>query len=409
VKLTESLAAPLVEAIRLQYEKKIAAKETEVSHREATMRQQAEKLAIEKQAIDQKVAEQLKTERQKIVAEESARLKQIAASDTERAARELAELRDVLKQRDEKLAEAQKKQADAIRKERELDDARREMDLTIEKRVTELSTVAREAAKKDADEQSRQKVREKELVIQQMQTQIDELRRKSEQGSQQLQGEVQEIELEHLLRREFKLDTIEPVAKGEFGGDILHRVVGPGGQSCGTILWESKRTKNWSDGWLPKLRNDQRAAKADVAAIVSQALPKEIKNLNLVDNVWIVDPNCVVAVAVVLRQMLIEVSSARASVDGQQTKMELVYTYLVGPRFRQRVEAIVEKFTDMSRDLDKERTAMTRIWAKRQEQIRCVLESTSGLYGDLQGIAGRSLAEIDGLSLKAIEGPADDL
>jgi hypothetical protein len=405
VKLTESLAAPLVDQLRQQYERKLAAKDADVLQRETAVRQQTEKLATEKQAMADAIAAQIKIERQKIVAEESARLKLMAASDLEQRTREMAELREVLKQRDEKLAEAQKRQADAMRKERELDDARREMEVTIEKRIAESLVSARDLAKKEADEQSRAKVREKEMIIQSMQTKIEELSRKAEQGSQQLQGEVLEVELEETLRSEFKFDTIEPVGKGEFGGDILHRVIGPAGQMCGTILWESKRTKNWSDGWLPKLRDDQRAAKADVAAIVSQALPKNVHTLDLVDNVWIVEPRCVVPIAVVLRQMLIELSSARKAIDGQQTKMELVYQYLVGPRFRQRIEAIVEKFRDMREDLDKERKGMTRLWAKREEQMRCVLESTSGLYGDLQGIAGRTLAEIDGLSLEALEGP----
>jgi len=236
-----------------------------------------------------------------------------------------------------------------------------------------------------------------------MQRQIEDLRRKAEQGSQQLQGEAQEIELESLLRARFPRDLIEPVAKGEFGGDVLHHVLGPGGQTCGTILWECKRTKNWSDGWLAKLRDDQRSAKADVALIVSSALPRNVDTFDLVDSVWVADPRFAVPLVIALRQSLIDLAASRLAQDGQQTKMELVYAYLTGPRFRHRVEAIMEKFTDMQADLDRERKTMMRLWAKREEQLRGVLESTAGLYGDLQGIAGRAMPEIDSLDLLLIE------
>jgi hypothetical protein len=177
-----------------------------------------------------------------------------------------------------------------------------------------------------------------------MQRQIEQLRRKAEQGSQQLQGEVFELELESLLRAKFPQDIIDPVAKGDFGGDALQGIVGPLGQRCGSILWELKRTKNWSDAWLPKLRDDQREAKADIALIVSNALPKGTQTFDLIEGVWVSETRCAIPLAIALRQSLIEISAARQAGEGQQTKMELVYQYLTGPGFRHRVEAIVEKF-----------------------------------------------------------------
>jgi hypothetical protein len=188
-----------------------------------------------------------------------------------------------------------------------------------------------------------------------------------------------------------------------YGGDVTHRVNGPLGQPCGTILWESKRTKNWSDGWLAKLREDQRAAKAEIAVIVSQALPKGVDTFDLVDGVWVTHPRAALPVAMTLRHTLLEVSLARQSSEGQQTKMEMVYQYLTGPRFRQRVQAIVEAFSSMQEDLDKEKRAITKQWAKREEQIERVMGATVGMYGDLQGIAGRSLQEIEGLGFAALE------
>jgi hypothetical protein len=236
-----------------------------------------------------------------------------------------------------------------------------------------------------------------------MQKQIEELRRKAEQGSQQLQGEVLELQLEAMLQAKFPHDRIEPVPKGEHGGDILHRVVLPSGVVCGTILWESKRTKNWSDGWLAKLREDQRTAKAEIAVVVSAVLPKGVDTFDHIDGIWVTHPRAILPVALSLRQTLIEVNSARQASEGLQTKTELVYQYLTGPRFRQRVQAIVESFSAMKEDLDKERKVIMKQWAKRDEQIERVMQSTVGMYGDLQGIAGKTIQEIEGLELKALE------
>ena len=214
---------------------------------------------------------------------------------------------------------------------------------------------------------------------------------------------MQELELESLLSARFPRDTIEPVPKGEHGGDVLHRVVGPLGQVCGTILWESKRTKNWSDGWLGKLREDQRAAKAEIAIIISQVLPKDVESFDWIDHVWVAHPRVAMPVAATLRQSLVDLAMARQAAEGQQTKMEMVYQYLTGPRFRHRVQAIVEAFSSMQEDLDREKKAITKQWAKREEQIDRVMQATVGMHGDLQGIAGKSLQEIEGLELKALE------
>lgn len=403
IKLTESLAAPLIDATRRQYEQKMAQKDADVAAREATIREQQEAITKARESIDDQVAAKLTVQKEQIAAEEAKKARLLLGSDLDQKTRELANLQEVLGDRDKKLAEAQQSQADLIRKQRELDDAKREVDLTIEKRVQESLGTVRDRAKLEAEEGLRFKVLEKEEQIASMQRQIEELRRRADQGSQQLQGEVQELELESLLRVKFPRDIIEPVAKGEFGGDVLHRVIGPQGQLCGTILWESKRTKNWSDAWLPKLRDDQRAAKAEIALIVSHVLPKGIDTFDLVDGVWVTEARCAISVAIALRQTLIELSAARQASDGQQTKTEMVYSYLTGPRFRHRVEAIVEKFSDMQADLDKERKMMTRSWAKREEQIRGVIESTAGTYGDLQGIAGRNLQEIEGLDIPLLE------
>ena len=409
IKLTESLAAPLIASTRQQFEAQLAQKDSDIAQRESAMREKEKALTDAKRDLDDQVADQvasqLKTERARVVAEEAKKAKAASANELDAKALELAELQDVLKERDAKLAEAQKAQAELIKKQRELDDAKRELDLTIEKRVQDGLTEVRTLAKREAEDGMRLKVAEKDQTITSMQQKIEELKQKAEQGSQQLQGEVLELELEleNLLRSKFPFDLIEPVPKGEFGGDALHRVNSQSGTHCGSILWESKRTRNWSDGWLAKLREDQRSAKAEVCVLVSQVLPKGVENFDLVDGVWITSPRVAIPVAIMLRQGLLQISQTRALSDGVQTKTEMVYQYLTGPRFRQRVEAIVEAFSNMQDDLDKERKVITKQWAKRQEQIERVMGATVGMYGDLQGIAGKSLQEIEGLELKALD------
>jgi hypothetical protein len=223
---------------------------------------------------------------------------------------------------------------------------------------------------------------------------VEELKRKLEQGSQQTQGEAFELELENLLRGKFPLDLIEPVAKGETGGDIVQTINGQLDAPAGVILWELKNTKNWSDTWLPKLRDNKRAAKADVALIISTALPKGVETFDLVDGVYVAHPRCAVPVALTLRQGLLEIANARATQAGQQSKAEQVYQYLTGSRFKQRIEAVVERFKDMREDIDKERKFMVKAWAKREAQVSAMIESTVGMVGDLHGIMGQAMPEI---------------
>ncbi|MBB4427606.1 hypothetical protein GGD66_006189 [Bradyrhizobium sp. CIR48] len=403
IKLTESLAAPLIAETRRKFDQQLAAKEADFGRREALLRQASEEIAKAREAVDEQVAAKLKAERSSIVETEAKRARLAIADELGARDRQLADLQQMLTANNEKLAAAQKIQADMLRKERELDDAKREVELTIETKVQQALAAVREKAKLEAEDGFKARVAEKEAQIAGMNRQIEELRRRAEQGSQQLQGEALELELESLLRNQFPRDLIEPVPKGDFGGDVLHRVFGPGGQTCGTILWESKRTKRWSDDWLTKLRSDQRAAKAEVALIVSSALPKDVETFGLVDNVWVAEPRFAVPLAIVLRHGLIDLAGSRQAQEGQQTKMEMMYGYLTGPRFRHRIDAIVEKFTDMQADLDRERKTMMRLWAKREEQLRGVLDSTAGLYGDLQGIAGRAMQEIESLDVLMIE------
>ena len=335
--------------------------------------------------------------------EEAEKAKKAASTDLTEREKELSELRDTLKTRDVKLAQAQKDQAEALRIKQEFEDAKRELDLNVQKQINERLATVREEARKEAENEQKLKVSEKDLLISQMQQKIEELRRRSEQGSQQSQGEVLELELESLLRNKFLTDIIEPVAKGVSGADVTHKVMGNTGEHCGTILWEFKRTKNWSEGWLEKLRDDRHKAKADVAIIASQSLPDTIKSFGIIDGIWVVHFNYIVPLASLLRRSLVELSAVRQSKVGQQTKTEMMYSYLTSNEFRLRVEAVVESFSNLKEDLDSEKKTILKQWAKREKEINKAIEAIVGMYGDMQGIAGKSLPEIKGLSFEGLE------
>ena len=274
IRLTESLAAPLIAATRQQYEQRLAQQAAEIKQREQHLSEreaQTEAASRNLQAqVAEQVATQLQTERAQLMQAASQQAKLAVAAELQHQARELADLQEVLKSRDEKLAEAQNAQAELLKKQRELDDAKRELELTVEKRVQTSLAEVRGSARKEAEEGLKLKVMEKDQTIASMQQKIEELKQKAEQGSQQLQGEVQELELENLLRIKFPYDQIEPVPKGEFGGDALQRVFSPSGQASGTLLWETKRTKNWSDTWLTRTATSALAARWSSRNLVSQ-------------------------------------------------------------------------------------------------------------------------------------------
>lgn len=403
IRLTESLAAPLLEETRRHFQEQMAQKDAEVALKTDALRKDKEEVARARGQIEDQVTQRLAAERDQLSATEAKKARQAAAAELRAKEAEAAELRMMLEANNTKLAEAQQAQASLIRKQRELDDAKRELELTVEKRVQSSVHAIRSKARQDADEAARLRISEKDQTIDSMARTIEELKRKAEQGSQQIQGEVFELELEEVLRARFPTDLIEPVAKGDLGADLVHQVNGSIGQPAGIILWESKRTKAWSDAWLAKLRDDQRRCGADIALIISHALPKNVEHFDFMEGVWVAHPRCALPVAMSLRQTLIEISGLRMVQQGQQTKMEQVYGYLTGNKFRQRVEAVIEKFNDMRDDLDKERKFMNRQWAKRETQILAVVESTAGMVGELQAIAGKAMPEIPSLDIPLLE------
>jgi hypothetical protein len=228
---------------------------------------------------------------------------------------------------------------------------------------------------------------------------IEDLKRKSEQGSQEMQGEVLEIDIQAALERQFPHDLIRPVPKGMTGADLLQDVRDSALAPCGQIIWEVKNTKHWQAAWLDKLKADQREAGAALAILVTATLPEGMRGFAQMHGVWVTDLLHYPMLAVALRDQLQQVAFARVAGQGKNEKMELLYQYLAGDEFRHRVEAIVEAFTALRGQLDKERRAMNKHWAEREKQLERVITSTTGMYGALQGIIGQGLAAIPALEL----------
>lgn len=385
IELAESMAGPILEKMKKDNAERIEAMRQDMVKERTQLR-----AAIEAEAFEKATA--LSDTREKELRK--------TLNDTIKKAGQLEEL---MEDNNAKLAAAQAAQAAALKQQRELETQRRELELTIEGRVSAEIEKARVEAKWAAENAMDLKVKEKEQQIASMQTVIAELKQKSEQGSMQVQGEVQELELEKVLRAKFPFDVIAEVDKGINGADCIQEVKDASGTLCGSIIWESKRTKSWSDGWLVKLRDDQRSAKSDIAILVTQVLPKEVKSFDIIDGVWVCKLETAVPLACALRQSLLEVANAKESNKGVKSKTEMLYSYLTGLQFKQRVQAIVEAFTTMQEDLFREKKAITKSWAKREEQITNVMESTVGMYGDIQGIAGKAVKEIPGLDVRQIE------
>jgi hypothetical protein len=303
-----------------------------------------------------------------------------------RVAQELAGLKNQVKDQAKDLEEARRLELSMRKREREFARKQQELELTVAREIdNERTRLVTETQERLADEH-RLKDAEKERQLGDMRRQIEDLKRKAEQGSQQLQGEAGEGELESLLRANFPSDEISAIGQGVRGADVHQVVIDPRGGKIGAILWECKNTRNWSDGWIAKLKQDQRSLHADVAVLVTATLPKGCTRFALIDGVLVTDFACAAGLAAVLRANLCQLAQTRRAAMSKEESLELLYRYLSGVEFRHRVEAVVEAFTAMRHDLDQERRAAERQWARRSRQIDAVTFNVSGMYGDLQGL-----------------------
>jgi len=376
--------------------------DAEVKKKEQELSQKEQALSDKEKALEEDFVQKINIEKSKLEEEAKKKAEQTVAI-------ELEDLKAQVTEKEQKLLEAQNVELEIRKQRRELEERQRTLELEMTRKLDDEREKIKEETLSIFTEEHRLKDLEKDKKIGDMLRQIEDLKRKAEQGSQQTQGEVLELELEEMLKTNFPLDNLEPVGKGKRGADILQRVHNQSGQYCGTIIWESKRTKGWSDGWIDKLKDDQREAKAEIAVLVSIALPKEVNNFALMNGIWVTNFQLAICLAGTLRINLVQVANAKLSEVGKYEKMEVLYSYLCGPEFRQKVEAIVEAFSLMRKDLDHEKRTMIKNWSKREKQIDRVINNISGMFGSMQGIMGASLPEIKSLELRAlIEDAASD-
>jgi len=391
--LSEAITHSIREEIQKEFEKDIKKKEEELVQKENL-------LSTKEKAIQEEIAKKLALERVKIEEETKKRLE-------ESMYLRIKDLQEELKQKEEKLEEMRKTELQLRKERRELEDRQKSLELEIARRLDEEREKIRQEAESRIAEEHRLKDLEKDKKINDLLKDIEELKRRAEQGPIQLRGEVLELELEDLLKAHFPTDQIEPVSKGKRGADVLQKVYSPMGQFCGTIIWEAKRTKNWSDGWIDKLKEDQREAKAEIAVIVTTAMPKDVSNFQLIDGIWVTEYPLAPCLAMALRINLIQVAQEKRSAVGKHEKMEALYSYFSGTEFSQKVEAIIKAFISMKNDLESEKAAMYKIWAKREKQIERVITNITQMYGDMQGIIGASIPEIKSLELKSLIEPGE--
>jgi hypothetical protein len=298
----------------------------------------------------------------------------------------------------------QKKELDLLRDKNALEEKQKNLEVEIEKRFLEKRKEIEESAIKREQELFDLKTKEYKLQMEQQQKLIEELKRKSEQGSMQLQGESQELLLEEILKENFPFDVIEEVGKGVEGADCIQVIRNNSGVICGKIIYESKRTKAWSNGWIDKLKTDMRNSGCDVAILVSQVFPKDMDKFGEKDGVWLCNFSEVASVSSLLRNSIVKIHEAQKSQENKGDKMQMLYNYLTGNEFRGQMESIVEGFMAMKQSIMKERIQMEKLWKEREKQLEKVLLSTSGMYGSVKGIAGASVVDIPLLE----GGTADD-
>lgn len=303
------------------------------------------------------------------------------------------------KERVEKLTDQISELLDEIKKLREKDEER---EIEMKKKLIREEEKIKIEVRTKADEEHKLKDLEKDNKLQQALDQIESLKTKIQQGSQQTQGETLELELETKLREEFPTDKILEVKKGQRGADIEQEVVDKLGRRCGKILWESKNAE-WSNGWISKLKEDQRQAKADLAVLVTVNLPDGVDSFAYRDGIWIVSWKHFIPLSWALRFNLVSLFHERTSSEGKDEKMKILYQYLTGTEFKNRVEGIVDAFSNLQEELEKEKRYFNVKWARQEKEIRKVIDHTHGMYGDLQGVIGKSLPEIKSLELTSGE------
>lgn len=397
IDVNDVLYHQLQEQIGSEFKMKEAAAQKVLHEKELALEQQKIKMAEEKAAMENAIAksvsEKITAERIKIEQELKVQITNEKAGEMQVYMRELETKREEVKQLNKLKAENEiiKREKDELRDK-----------ITFEKEKEHTLKLHEEKAKikQQAEEENVLKLREREKIIDDLKQQVETIKRKAEQGSMQMQGEVQELELENILRETYIYDDVNEIKKGQRGADILQTVRTRQGVECGKIYYESKRAKNFDNNWIVKLKEDNLEVKADQLVLVTETLPDGYTKFFVKDGVWICTLWEVKGLSLVLRYMMYELHTTRTALSGKESKMELLYEYLTGHEFRGQFEAIIEGFSDLQKSYMDEKMKMMKIWKEREKQFERIMTNSINFYGSLKGIAGSSIQDIEMLEGK---------
>lgn len=397
IDVNDVLKHQLEENLRKEFQAKELKMAADLNEKQQAL--EAEKRALSQQKQEQEALFQERIEAEKKAAEQRIR-EELRKKVEEEQQEQLAALNKELTEKSQKLRELNKMSADLDRIKREKEELKEQLEAENERKLNEQMAQEKERIQKKVDEENEFKFAQLHKQLEDQKKLTEEMKRKQEQGSMQLQGEVQELAIETYLTTHFPLDTIEEVKKGANGADCVQVINTREVQNCGIICYESKRTKAFSEAWIPKFKADMQACNANIGVLITEVLPKDMQRMGMKDGVWICTFEEFKGLVGVLRQSLISINTALASQQNKGGKMELLYDFLISDAFRMQIEAIVSGFTAMKADLEKEKRAMQSQWKKREKNIELVTKNTIEMYGSIRGIAGNSMKAVESLELE---------
>jgi hypothetical protein len=398
IDVEEVLSSDVEQKLKVQYELQFRQSLESVNAEKKKLEEDQRSFEEKKKKENEIFQQKLQQEKLKMESEIQQQLRKSIAEDYEN---QLRLLKQSMSDNEEKLKTARQKEYEFLKKEQELQTKEKELEIQLQKKLMEERNLLTQQIRKEETERVSLKETEYQLKMRELEKQLEdqrrlaeEMKRRAEQGSMQLQGEVQETYLEDKLREHFPFDIISEVGKGVEGADCIQTVRNNIGSDCGKIIFESKRTKTFNQGWIDKLKKDMRGQNADVAILVTQCYPKDMQCFGERDGVWICSFNEVIALTTALRHTIVRISDTKKAEENKGEKMQMLYAYLTGNEFKGQIEAIVEGFLSMKNSISRERIQMEKLWKEREKQLERVLISTSGLYGSIKGIAGASIGDI---------------
>jgi len=377
-----SLAAQIEKRLKADLAKGQKKALEELDQQREELDRQKKAIAQQQKTIDQQVEQRLQAERKALEQEATKKAREAQAM-------ELQALKDNAKERDDELARLKKDQLGLLDEKEKLERAKADLELETKKKLDKERKRIEEEVKLREDDAHRMKDREKDLLLEKMKEQVEDLKRKMEQGSMQVQGEVQELELRELLEDLFRHDSIEEVLTGANGADVLQVVHDRLGRRRGIIAYESKRTKAFSDKWVEKLKEDMHRHKAEIGVIVTEVMPKDMPTMGIRDGVFVCTFREVAALAQVLRQSVLRIAEVRSQEENKDDKAHQLYAYFTSAEFKRRMQVIVEGYAVMKQQLDAEKRLMQKQWAARDKQLNALVESATDLQGSILGISSK--------------------